>query len=765
MIIGILTIHLSNNFGANLQAYASSRYFSSLGHKVYVLNYARKGDLTNVLNVPSEQRAAHREFVDNRLPVTRQVASSEELRVLVKEIGIELVVIGADAVWRQPDDDNIFFAQWLFCDPTLAGIPVVSMSPAHMGDGYNRMNDEQKDTIRECLKSFTFVTVRDNWTRYVINRDLFNGTPFVRLINPDPVFTLKMDENDKWNGFGVKSKGYVAVTLPRNWKASIRTRLQNQLWFNSLKTIVHRYGLQLVELPLPEGTSGMPFDFTVPYPIDPLQWFLWLKNARYFIGLRFHAIVSCCASGTPFFSIDSYGEKGLPEKSKIYNLLKDSAFENYRTNDILTMSPKRILRLLDEVNQDDIYSFRDSRRSIFDINMKQMLAKIQHNSRAIESIGDRCTSCFACYTVCPKQAITMVEDSEGFYSPRVDYDRCIKCGVCDQSCPQIIEHSFERTKKSWYGYHRDDDQRKSSSSGGVFSAIAENIIKRGGIVYGAAFNYGEKPFRLECKSSKDVGLQSLQKSKYVQSFIGDAFKCIKRDLDKGKEVLFCGTPCQVDGLLMSLRKKYDQLITIDFVCHGVPPMSMLRDHLRMLKVTDVTQIDFRPKVHSWVDMFHIKSSSRKDYWNQWSGDAYYNCFEKSYSIHLSCARCRYCNGSRNADITLADFWGYINYDKSIYDSRGLSLVMANTARGIEEVESLNNDCVLKQIDIEYTQYVYSRKREENPAYSDSRQRDSLFADIQVWGYEKAVKNRGLQKKPYERILETIKAKGKSVLGT
>ncbi len=763
MIIGILTIHRSNNFGANLQAYASSRYFSSLGHKVYVLNYARKGDLTNTLNVPTIQRIAHREFVDNRLPVTRQVTSPEELSKLVKEVGIELVVVGADAVWRQPNDDNVFFAQWLFREPTIAGIPVVSMSPAHMGDGFIHMNDEQKNTLRECLSGFSFLTVRDNWTRYVINRDLFDGIPFVRRINPDPVFTLTLDDNDNWNGLGIKSKGYVAVTLPRNWKASIRTRLHNQLWFNSLKTVVHGYGLQLVELPLPEGTSGMSFDFTVPYPIDPLQWFLWLKNARYFIGLRFHAIVSCCASGTPFFSFDSYGEKRMPEKSKIFNLLKDTVFENYRTNDITKMSPKRILRLLEQVNQDDIYSFRDSRRRLFDINMKHMLVKIQGKSREIDSIGDRCTSCFACYTVCPKQAITMIEDAEGFYSPRVDYDKCIRCGLCDKSCPQIVEHTFESTKKSWYGYHHNDEQRKSSSSGGVFGALAESVIRRGGSVYGAAFNYDAKPLRLECKSSKEEGLQSLKKSKYVQSFIGDAFKSIKRDLDQENDVLFCGTPCQVDGLLMALRKKYDHLLTVDFVCHGVPPMSMLRDHLHMLKLRDVTHIDFRPKVHSWVDMFHIKSSSTKDYWNNWSGDAYYNCFEKSYSIHRSCARCRYSNGSRCADVTLADFWGYINYDQSIYDPKGLSLVMANTARGIEAVESINNDCVLKQIDVAYTQYAYSHKREENPAYSDSRERDSLFADMQVWGYEKTVKDRGLQKKPYVRIIETIKAKVKMIL--
>ena len=766
MIIGILTFHLPTNFGANLQAFASSRYFASLGHVVYVLNYARPGDLNNVRKTGDVQKMAHQGFVEKRLPLTRKITSPEELRVLVKELKIELLVVGADAVWRQPQpkDNGVFFGQWVFDDPELKNLAVVSMSPAHMGDGFKQLDEGKRNAIAECLRQFRYITVRDEWTRHVINRDLFDWAPFVERINPDPVFTLSLDETDEWKSAGQKPKGYVAVTLPKDWTSNRRTWIRRSIWFMGLKRQAHRRGLQLVELPLPEGKSGLKFDYTLPYPIDPIQWFLWLKNAKYFIGLRFHAIVSCCANGTPFFSFDSYTGKGQPERSKIYNLLKGSFFESYRTDDITGISPSKLMSKLDNVNPEDVLDFRDSKRQLFETNMKQMFAVVEGKARKIELLGDPCTSCFACYNVCPKQAITMTEDAEGFYVPRVDYDKCIDCGLCDKSCPQMNEHEYVTTQRAWYGYQKDDEERKASSSGGIFGALAIKVLQDGGVVYGAAFNYGDQVLRLECRSTDEVDLAALKKSKYVQSYVGDAFKRIKRDLEQGRKVFFCGTPCQVDGLRQVLNKDHENLLTADFVCHGVPPMSLLRDHLHMLGFKTVTEIDFRPKNHRWVDDINIKNgASRRNYTNYWGNDAYFGSFEKARSTHRSCGNCQYCNGLRVTDITLADFWGYKDYDKSIYSPLGLSLILTNTEKGIKTVEMLGNECYLKEIDIKYSEYVYSRKRGGGTeGYYDMKQRNRFFAELQVFGYLKLVNRRQLQKKP-QILTSLLKKKIKLLL--
>ncbi len=764
MKIGILTFHLPTNFGANLQAFASSRYFSSMGHEVRVLNYARPADLENRIKTTEIQLKAHRKFVEERLSLSKMVTTAVELCTLVKEEGIELLVIGADAVWRLLDDEYIFFAKWLFDDLSLAHIPVVSMSAAHMGDGFASLGEKQRKTLADCLRKFRYLTVRDEWTRHVVNRDLFEGKSVVELINPDPVFILSLGEEERWESYGEQPKGYVVVTLPKNWTAGRRQGLEHKLWFLRLKRCVHRRGLRLIELPLPEGPSGLTFDFTVPYPIDPVQWFLWLRNAKCFIGLRFHAVVSCIASGTPFFSFDSYDRNNHPERSKIYHLLKDTPFEKYRSNSLPDVSPVKLMKALDNVSSEDVLRFRDVQRQLFELNMKQMFATIDGRMRKIENLGDDCTSCFACYNVCSKQAISMAEDNEGFYTPRVDYGKCVGCGLCDDTCPQLNAHELVRTLKAWYGYQKSDSERMTASSGGMFGALAEQVLRQGGVVYGAAFNNGDDTLRLECRSTDEIPLAALKKSKYVQSYVGNAFQRVKHDLEQGRQVLFCGTPCQVDGLRRVLRKDDERLLTVDFVCHGVPPMALLRDHLRMLGIENPDDIDFRPKHHAWVDDFVIRDSKRHyKYSIPWENDAYFYGFEKSLNTHSSCGHCRYCNGLRAADVTLADFWGYKAFDESIYTPKGISLLMANTPCGIAAVETLDDTCMVKAIDSKYSEYVYARLRGgKTIGYYDMDKRYTFFAEIRLYGYAKAIKRMGLQKKPDRGLLHRLGHKLKNV---
>lgn len=740
MKIGILTFHLPTNFGANLQAFASSRYFASLGHEVCVLNYARHEDLNNVRNTCEVQQRAHRVFVEKRLPLTRQVTTVEGLKNLVKEESIDLLVIGADAVWRKPKDGNVYFAEWLFSTDELSSIPVASMSPAHMGNGFKDLSEEERVSLAGCLEKFSYISVRDTWTRKVINRDLFGGKEVVDCINPDPVFTLNIEE-EEWKSFGQESKKYYVMTLPLHWTAGRKTGVIRKIWFKLFKRLVNKAGYQLVELPLPEGVSGMDFDFTLPYPIDPVQWFLWIRNAKAFIGLRFHAIVSSFANGTPFFSLDSYASGGT-EKSKIHNVLQGTGFERYRTDELTSIAPRKLFCMMEAVNGEDVKRECGKKRAVFENNMNRMISVVQGRSRKVETLKDSCTGCFACSNVCPVHAIDMPENEEGFYFPRVDYQKCVNCGLCDKSCPVLSPGVKTQMRKAYYGYSLDDNVRKTSSSGGVFSLLSFATTDRGGVVYGASFNY--KPIlRLECHSTREVSLDELKRSKYVQSYIGEAFTQIKYDLEKGIKVLFCGTPCQVDGLVSFLKKDYSNLITVDFVCHGVPSAHMLREHLKMLNMKNVKLINFRPKNKSWVDDLVIEYGKGQKYTNYWRNDEYFWLFQSYRSIRRSCYNCRYCNGNRASDITLADFWGYKAYNPSIYDSRGVSLVLVNTERGMKCIEELmvSGRCLLEEIDTKYAAYAYARKREGNQNGYDLDARNEFFATIKDKGYEAALKKK------------------------
>ena len=173
MKIGILTLHRPANFGANLQAYSTYRYLLRRGCEVKVIDYVRDRDCLYRSVIPALQMQAHTHFVETLLPLTRQVSSVQALRDVVYEERFDMVLIGADAVWSMPKSDNVYFAQWLFSDVRISGTKVASLAPAHMGDGFMGLSAEARNDIGQSLRQFHYVTVRDRWTRLVVNRDIF----------------------------------------------------------------------------------------------------------------------------------------------------------------------------------------------------------------------------------------------------------------------------------------------------------------------------------------------------------------------------------------------------------------------------------------------------------------------------------------------------------------------------------------------------------------------------------------------------------------
>ncbi len=397
MKIGILTFHRPCNFGANLQAFASCSYFRSLGHEAKVIDYVRKKDVEYNSIVPDIQFKAHQDFAERCLHLTEQIYDREQLKLLVHKEKFDVIIIGADAVWRSPQDECVFFAKWLFDDQELASrVRVASMSVAHMGDGFAHLPEEKRRIIADCISHFAYVSVRDPWTKYVVNRDLFNGNEVVRCINPDPVFMLStLIDGVQWKSGGLQSKQYILMTLPKDWGRGGRLQKGIDSWFAQFKRLVNTAGYQLVELTLPDGPSGLPFDVTMKHPIDPLQWFLTIRNAKAYCGLRFHAIVSCLANDVNFYSMDTYGLTGRfdmlldyvglhawarchEKRSKIHCLLDGTGLESHRTGSFLQFeSPKHVFNLLMSPSDDKIRSARLKYQNLFEANMKDLLSKCQ----------------------------------------------------------------------------------------------------------------------------------------------------------------------------------------------------------------------------------------------------------------------------------------------------------------------------------------------------------------------------------------------------
>lgn len=292
-----------------------------------------------------------------------------------------------------------------------------------------------------------------------------------------------------------------------------------------------------------------------------------------------------------------------------------------------------------------------------------------------------CTGCGACFNVCPHHAISMQAGSEGFLYPAVDADACVGCGLCEKTCPVINPRYDHAVKPECYAAMADDDIRSKSSSGGVFTLLAQNVLKQGGVVCGAA--YDEHMAVEHILVENEEGLERLRRSKYAQSTTGDCFSRIKKLLIAGRPVLFSGTPCQVAGLRGYLRKDYDNLLCVDIICHGVPSPKVFHKYLSELGLDgQVKDVNFRDKAKGWSTAAHLKISTDKDSYSIESAkDTYMQLFLNDISVRKSCSVCPFNRLPRQGDLTIGDFWRIDACRKAYNDKKGTSVILKNNAKG------------------------------------------------------------------------------------
>ena len=253
---------------------------------------------------------------------------------------------------------------------------------------------------------------------------------------------------------------------------------------------------------------------------------------------------------------------------------------------------------------------------------------------------EKCTGCFGCYNACPVHAITMENDENGFKYPKIDKNKCIKCGLCEKICPVLNKRINENNIKAYAAYSKNDEVRMNSSSGGIFTLIAEYVIDNNGVVFGASFdtNFMVKHIKISKKSD----LRKLQNSKYVQSSINQTFEQCKQLLEDNVKVLFTGTPCQINGLLNYLGKDYNNLFTQDIICHGVPSPKLWEKYLDYRKAKDSNipkEINFRNKKNGWNLFSTMFKYEKKSYCKDHQSDLYMKCFLENICLRDSCYQC------------------------------------------------------------------------------------------------------------------------------
>lgn len=372
----------------------------------------------------------------------------------------------------------------------------------------------------------------------------------------------------------------------------------------------------------------------------------------------------------------------------------------------------------------------------------------------------KCTGCGACVQKCPKACISWKK--KGFWDyPDIDTTRCIDCKVCTESCQAKYQNSIKLsghldTPRIYALLYNDLDVRKRSTSGGAFYAIAEEIISSDGIVYGVTIDENFQVSHIRVNTMK--GLSELQGSKYVQSYIGESYINAKKDLESGKKVLFSGTSCQIEGLYRYLGKEYDNLVTCDLLCKGVPPQRLFDKYIGFLQRrynNKVKSFNFRDKCLGYFLVSSIQLDTKKVLLHGIE-DTFVKTVGAGY-VREACLSCKYTNEYRVGDFSLADFWhigekSQINFDIE----SGCSLLMTNTEKAKGLIEKLNVRSYIEERELE------EARRSQSSALSHPNKKPKtykdFFEDAEKIDWTKLAKKYLVSKSLHGRIREALPRK-------
>lgn len=359
---------------------------------------------------------------------------------------------------------------------------------------------------------------------------------------------------------------------------------------------------------------------------------------------------------------------------------------------------------------------------------------------------DLCCGCNACETVCPKSAVKMMPDEAGNFYPKVDSEKCVDCSLCIKVCCETGATQKKIPVKTVAATNRKISVSMKSSSGGIFSAIAEWVLSNGGVVFGTVFTESFDAVVIGIETPEE--LSAMLGSKYVRSQMGTVYRDIEKRLKEGRQVLFCGVPCQVAAVRKYLRKDYDNLILADIVCHGTPSNRMFKDYLDYLSKSrgvDIVDYKFRDKTYGqnpegtliYSDSKSKDGGVKRERIRSYKS-SYYQLFLNCSTFRESCYNCQFASRERAGDLTLCDYWGVEDFhpefikDVSSAGLCGISAVMLNTDVGLAAFEQIKDRLMYVESDLDKVAYKNPQLNAPSKKTADHDEIMKLYAE---GGYE------------------------------
>lgn len=709
--VGIVSCYFKNNYGSLLQAYATQKVLDNMkidnetfkiernidfkkGKKKYY-----KSQIFNISFIKSKfgmiglkvYKKLNRKLGKNiakrdikfkefkkEFKLTKDFFTYQELNEASKNYSS--IIVGSDQLWLPVN----VVADYYTLNWVQEEVNKISYATSF---GISEIPNQYRELYVKFLNKINYISVREEKGCKIVN-DLTNKE--AELVC-DPTILLTKEE---WMELQtkepiIKEKYIFCYFLGNN--------IEHRKFVERLK---EKTGYKIVSLNHCDEYVKYSDKFAdeTPYDVGPKEFLNLIRNAEYVCTDSFHGTVFSLINNVKFYTFERFSCKNgkISTNSRIYSLLGLMDLENR----ILKGNEK-----IEEVIQYEIdfntvnekmEQFRKSSKDFLERALKKS-TEIQKENEKIKYIQiddkSKCCGCTACKSICPKDAIEMKEDEEGFLYPVVNRAKCINCGLCRKICPILNKNEEKKCKQKAYVVNNKNEQiRRESTSGGAFTVIAEYVIEKGGVVFGATL---DKDFNVEhAYVERKEELQKFRGSKYVQSDLKNTLTQVKEFLNQGRWVCFSGTPCQIEGLKNFLGKEYENLVTVDIVCRAIPSPLVYRKYLKYQQEKlqgNIDKIIFRDKRKYGYKYSTLTIENKKKLYQRGvETDPYLRSFFTNIADRPSCYQCQFKKKYRISDITIWDCFVVEDFSKELDDDKGSTRVLIHTEKGKKIYEDIKN---------------------------------------------------------------------------